>query len=496
MAVPKPNTPDGRRHDLKTMAQAAAHSFRSWFQDFINLKDGMDRDGTIITIKTNKRMRGANAWLLMCSIMIASLGLDLNSPAVIIGAMLISPLMAPILGIGLAVGTNDRETLLISLRHFLIAMLIALGTSMTYFWISPLDQITDEIQARTAPGILDVGVAVFGGLAGIISTTRKDKSNAIPGVAIATALMPPLCVTGFGIVNGDYGIAINSFYLFFMNSFTIAGTTYLIIRLLDFPFMSYVDPAEARKTRIRIAIFSILLIIPSIFIFRNVWQKLQYEDSIRTFIDTKFKYCTDYRIYGYSKKRGLSNPYDKQYTFSQVFNWKNRVPYDSNLLVLELMNRTIPLDSFINFQQIMRDSFGIIRTGFKAIPDYGVELNKLDARWQQGTSGQFEQLFDSVSIISERQLEMLTEQRSLADSLRQDSIRLIQLQQDVVQMNPYIESISLTREPIIKADTTLRIPQLELEWKQGLTITQRRNYEASILKFVREKARLDTLIIK
>lgn len=497
MSVPKPETP--LRSSSPTFTEVVKHSFRSfrsWFEDFVNLKAGMDREGTIIAIKTNKRMRGANAWLLVCSIMIASLGLDLNSPAVIIGAMLISPLMAPILGIGLAVGTNDREALLISLRHFMIAILIALFTSIIYFWASPLDQITDEIRARTAPTILDVGVAIFGGLAGIISTTRKDKSNAIPGVAIATALMPPLCVTGFGIANGDYGIAINSFYLFFLNSFTIAGTTYLIIRLLNFPYMSYVDPADARITRLRTALFSLVLIIPSIFIFRNVWQKLKYEDDVRTFINAEFKYCTDFHIYGYSEKRGLSSPYDNQYSFSQIFNLNSKIPYDSNILVLELMSRTIPLDSFNYYREIMRDSFGIKRTGFHAIPDYSIELENLDRRWRRGTDGQFEQLLDSFSIISERQQKMLTQQTIPIDSLKKDSLRLVRIQQDVVIMNPYIEAISLSRDPIVKADTTLQIPQLDIRWKPGLNNTQKTNYENSIIKFIRQKARLDTLIIK
>ena len=141
-------------------------------------------------------MKGANAWLLMCSIFIASLGLDLDSPAVIIGAMLISPLMAPILGIGLSVGINDRNTLVISAQHLVIAIVIALLTSTIYFLLTGLlglgKGFTDEIAGRTSPNVLDAMVALIGGFAGIISSSRKDKSNAIPGVAIATALMPPL----------------------------------------------------------------------------------------------------------------------------------------------------------------------------------------------------------------------------------------------------------------------------------------------------------------
>ncbi|MFT5167722.1 MAG: putative membrane protein, partial [Saprospiraceae bacterium] len=140
-----------------------------FFHDLIDLKEGMDRKGTIQNIKNNKRMKGANAWLLMCSIMIASLGLDLNSPAVIIGAMLISPLMSPILGVGLGVGINDRETLYVSLQHFVIAIGIALFTSTFYFFFTPFGDTTDEILARTSPNTLDALVAFFGGIAGIIS---------------------------------------------------------------------------------------------------------------------------------------------------------------------------------------------------------------------------------------------------------------------------------------------------------------------------------------
>jgi len=158
---------------------------KKFFHELTDLTDGLDKVGMIKRIKENKRMRGANAWLLMCSIVIASLGLDLNSPAVIIGAMLISPLMSPILGIGLAVGINDRYTLNISLQHFGIAIAIALVTSTLYFLLTPFGDATPEILGRTKPTLLDVMVALFGGIAGIISSSRKDQSNAVPGVAIA-----------------------------------------------------------------------------------------------------------------------------------------------------------------------------------------------------------------------------------------------------------------------------------------------------------------------
>jgi len=232
--------------DVKSLFSEFLDAVVEWFADLINLQEGMDREGTIVSIRTNKRIRGASAWLLMCSIMIASLGLDLNSPAVIIGAMLISPLMSPILGVGLGIAVNDKEGVFISLQHFTVAILIALFTSTLYFLITPFGELTPEIEARTAPTLMDGLVAVFGGVAGIISVSRKDKSSAIPGVAIATALMPPLCVTGYGLANTNWQVALNSFYLFFLNSFFISTSTFLIIRYLQFPLKTYLDEKEGR----------------------------------------------------------------------------------------------------------------------------------------------------------------------------------------------------------------------------------------------------------
>ena len=190
------------------MAESNISIGRLWQYIRIFLKERFDlNEGeasekqTIEEIKKGVIFKGANLWILIFAIMVASVGLNINSTAVIIGAMLISPLMSPILGVGLGVSINDRETLFQALKHFFISIIIALITSTVYFWLTPLGTFTDMIEARTAPTFLDGLVAIFGGLAGIISITRKDKSNAIPGVAIATALMPPLCVTGYGIAN-------------------------------------------------------------------------------------------------------------------------------------------------------------------------------------------------------------------------------------------------------------------------------------------------------
>ncbi|WP_460879233.1 DUF389 domain-containing protein [Pontibacter rugosus] len=177
-------------------------SLKKLLDNIFNIQHETDEPGTIREINDKIPIRGNNTWMLICSAMLASIGLDTGSGAVIIGAMLISPLMSPILGVGLSVGINDREMLVDSLKNLALAAVAGLIVSALYFSVTPLGEPTNELLARTQPTLLDVLVAIFGGVAGIISISRSDRSNAIPGVAIATALMPPLCTAGYGLASG------------------------------------------------------------------------------------------------------------------------------------------------------------------------------------------------------------------------------------------------------------------------------------------------------
>jgi len=288
--MPKANTKDIKQY------------FSALLKDIIHLERGVDKKATILEIKSKQSMSGANAWMLMCSIMIASIGLNLDSQAVIIGAMLISPLMSPILGIGLGVAINDKNALYHALMHFSAAIIIAIVTSTLYFMITPLDDLTPQIEARTTPTFLDILIAIFGGIAGILSIARKDIATTLPGVAIATALMPPLCVAGFGLANGEWGIASKAFYLFFLNTFFVAFATYVILRRMRFPYKVYTSPKERRKNIIIISIFSIMMIIPSLLIFKTVFLKFQRQKKLKTFIAQEFpaedaNYIDDYKLY-------------------------------------------------------------------------------------------------------------------------------------------------------------------------------------------------------
>lgn len=257
---------------------------RRLLASIFSLQEGTDAIGTITDIRSNVQLRGANVWILICAAGLASIGLDVNSVAVIIGAMLISPLMSPILGIGLGVGINDRDLLIDSLKNFGTAVAVSIGASTLYFLITPLGQPTAELAARTEPTLLDVGVALFGGVAGIIAGSRREKTNAIPGVAIATALMPPLCTAGFGLATGHWAYFFGAFYLFFINAVFISFSTFLIVRFLHFPYHDFPDEQTKRMARRWIVGFVVIVMAPSAFIFYNVIRDLRDQTAIKSFL--------------------------------------------------------------------------------------------------------------------------------------------------------------------------------------------------------------------
>lgn len=234
--------------------------------------DTASRDEVVAAISKGVEFRGVNLWVLIFATMIASLGLNVDSPAVIIGAMLISPIMGPIMGVGLALGINDFELLKKSLRNLSLMFIVAIVTSTVYFFISPLSSNSSELLARTVPTTYDVLIALFGGLAGIVAQTRTDRnSTVIPGVAIATALIPPLCTAGFGIATGQLRFFIGAFYLFFINSVFIALATYLMVRFLRYEKKAFIDKERERNVKRTMLFITLLTFIPSVFIgFRMV----------------------------------------------------------------------------------------------------------------------------------------------------------------------------------------------------------------------------------
>jgi len=245
--------------------------------------DTIDRE-----LRNGVEMRGTNLWVLMFAIFIASIGLNVNSTAVIIGAMLISPLMGPILGLGYGVGVLDIELIRRSLKNLAIAVGIALATSSLYFLISPLNSADSELLARTTPTIWDVLIALFGGFAGIIGVTRKEKSNIIPGVAIATALMPPLCTAGYGIAHGNWSFIGGAFFLFAINSVFIAFSSAIVVRAFHVRETRYVDSAVATRVRRYVTAVVVVTLLPSTYFAYRMVQHEVFRARAHTFVARQF----------------------------------------------------------------------------------------------------------------------------------------------------------------------------------------------------------------
>jgi uncharacterized hydrophobic protein (TIGR00271 family) len=252
--------------------------------------DKAENDTIIESIRNGSEFTGTNLWVLILAIFIASVGLNVNSTAVIIGAMLISPLMGPIMGIGLGIGIFDFDLIKRAFLNLSIATVFSILTSAIYFLLSPLSEAQSELLARTTPTIWDVIIAFVGGLAGAIAITRKDKTNALPGVAIATALMPPLCTAGYGLANGNIYYFFGAFYLFFINSVFISLSTFIVIRLLHFPKITFVDASKEKKVKRYIFSFVFITVLPSIFLAYKIVNKSIFESKSNQFIKNEFNF--------------------------------------------------------------------------------------------------------------------------------------------------------------------------------------------------------------
>lgn len=262
-----------------------------YLKEVINIRDGVDVEGSVEAIRNDIDFKGVNIWILGASIAIASVGLNVNSTAVIIGAMLISPLMGPIVGVGLAIGINNIMMLKRSLRSLGTAVLISVVVSSVYFLLTPFGEVQSELIARTRPTLLDVLIAFFGGIALIVAKTKKGTiASTIYGVAIATALMPPLCTAGYGLANGNWSFFFGAFYLFLINSVFIILATWLVVKYLKFPLTSYLDQARQKKVTRLIWIFTLIIFLPSSYTF---WQSIQesiFKKNAENFIAQSFEF--------------------------------------------------------------------------------------------------------------------------------------------------------------------------------------------------------------
>ncbi len=282
---------------------------KSRIRKYTYIYNDIDTESAAERIKSSIWFQGPNAWILVFAIILASVGLNVNSTAVIIGAMLVSPLMGPIIGAGLALGTNDTVLLRSALKNLLVMVVISVAASTVFFMLSPLSLVNPtEIVSRTSPTIYDVVIALFGGLAGILENSRKERGTVLSGVAIATALMPPLCTAGYGLAHGNFHFFFGAMYLFLINSVFIALATYLMVKYLRFKTVGGIDPEVAARRRKIISIGLAIVVIPSIWSAFVLVGDNNYARNVSNFVDNNRLVGRSY-IYEYEVEGRKSNIY-------------------------------------------------------------------------------------------------------------------------------------------------------------------------------------------
>ena len=272
--------------DVEKNFQGLLGSTRKFLSELLDIRKNTDQEATKDAIIEDIPFKGHTSWILVCSIFIASVGLNANSTAVVIGAMLISPLMGPILGMGMSLAINDIDTLRRSLKNLAVMVALSVLTAFLFFYIFPLQNESSELLARTKPDIRDVLIAFFGGLALVIARAKKGTiATVIFGVAIATALMPPLCTVGFGLAIGNWEYAGGAMLLFGINTIFIALATFLVLKLLRFPMVRYANSKRRRLIARIVSLIALAVMIPSGYIFYNVFEEFRFKKQANEFIE-------------------------------------------------------------------------------------------------------------------------------------------------------------------------------------------------------------------
>ena len=397
---------------------------RRFLKEYLDLRRSKeDEQVTVEYIRNGVEFKGTNLWILIFATFIASLGLNVNSTAVIIGAMLISPLMGPTMGIGLSIGLNDFELMKRSLKSYAVTTLFSVVAATLYFLFTPLDEVQSELLARTSPTIYDVLIALIGGLAGIVALATKEKGNVIPGAAIATALMPPLCTAGFGLATGNLLYFLGAFYLYFINSVFISLATYIGLRVMHFERKQFVDKERERMVKRYIVWITIATMCPAVYLTYNIVRETLYQTSANRFITQEL-----------------------QFPDSQILN--RDISYDKHEIRVVLVGKEIPESQIAEARSRMGE--------------YNLDETKLVVFQGVGNSSAVDisniksMVMEDFYHNSERQL---TVQKAELDSLRQalndfsGSQVNMRMGQEMKVLFPMVKTISISKSLQLEVDS-------------------------------------------
>ncbi len=385
-------------------------------------EDKAEQDEVVDSICRSVEFRGTNLWVLMFAIVVASVGLNMNSTAVIIGAMLISPLMGPIMGVGVSLGISNFDLLKRSLRNFIFATIISLVVSMLYFMVSPLTLVQSEMLSRTTPTIWDVLIAIFGGLAGIVAQSRRDRtSTVIPGVAIATALMPPLCTAGYGLAMGEWRFFGGALYLFFINAVFIALSAFFIVRFMKYSRVEYVHKARAKRINRIMAIVIVVTVVPSVVMAYGMVRRSIFESNVNRFIRDSFRFESSWVLtsdYTY-------NVYDDSGSI-EVAMGGDPISGDA----IELVRNQLSLFSLDNAELLIRQGE---RTDAISSDAFATALERNARSLDQKNS----------------QIQLLEAELS---AFRRDTLPVRSISREIGAMWPIVESVVLSRGDIVSVE--------------------------------------------
>lgn len=419
-------------------------------------EDEDDKELTLQRVKNNISFSGTNFWILACAILIASVGLNVNSTAVIIGAMLISPLMGPIVASGFALGTYDFDLLKKALKNLAIATIASLLVSAIYFYISPFKDVHSELLARTSPNIFDIFIAFLGGLVGVIAVTRVEKGNPIPGVAIATALMPPLCTAGYGLATGQFNFFFGAFFLYSINCVFICIATYAIVKYLRYPAKQQVDERHRKQIRYGITSLIVIMLVPSIYFAYVLYTQQQYMQAVNNFINHEFVENGNTVVY---KKTDLKS---QPRTLELAFLYRHFSESEITRLNLKLSNYGVQNTRLI-IKQDSVDNIQLLRSSI---------LNEIQNR-------------ESTLDVNEARIRLL--EAELARNTYDNN----QLEREAKALFPKLKTLSIANHRLTGSDSAQILPVLLYRADPELVPADRRRMD----DWIRQRLKLDTVII-
>ncbi|APZ45023.1 DUF389 domain-containing protein [Polaribacter reichenbachii] len=479
-------TPEEKSESSKQNVQKDAlglfESIKKFLIELFDFRHDTDHEATIEAIKADIPFKGATAWILIFAVFVASIGLNADSTAVVIGAMLISPLMGPILGIGMSFALNDIITFKKSLINLGTMIGLSLFASFLFFYFFPLSEDNSELLGRVSPDIRDVLIAFFGGLALMVARTKKGTiASVIFGVAIATALMPPLCTAGYGLAKGNFAYFFGAMYLFTINTIFIALATFLVLKLLRFPMHKYANAAKRKRYATIATVVGVAVMIPAIFTFIKVFNESQIDLQVTNFINSEIKEIESFQLIG-DPEVDIAKKEIKLSFFNEVTDGER------NLLSNHLKNQEYHKikDFQLKIKGSDTKSFELITTAYKEKREELQQSKNIIA----GLQKQIAELQETISTLNNR-----IEQDAL--NKNQDVITFSTIAKDAKIRYSDIQSIGfanvLSSKDFIKVDT---IPLATVKWNMSLPDSIISPKERELRSWLQSEMKLDTLYIK